>query len=83
MKQITSVGRRRFLRDAAGAAAAAAATFVGPMIVPASVFGSDEKAPPSERITVGFIGCGKMANDYHLRELLKRHGLTGQGEPVD
>ena len=22
--------------------------------------------PPSERITVGFIGSGKMANDYHL-----------------
>src|SRR2546421_357589 len=25
---------------------------------------------PSERITVGFIGVGKMANDYHLPELL-------------
>src|SRR5688572_6423826 len=68
MKQITSVSRRRFLRKAAGTAAAA---FAGPMIVPASVFGSDEKAPPSERITVGFIGCGKMANDYHLPTLLK------------
>src|SRR5262249_6433169 len=25
---------------------------------------------PSERITVGFIGVGKMANDYHLSTLL-------------
>jgi predicted dehydrogenase len=40
------------------------------LIVPASVFGSGGKAPPSERITVGFIGCGKMANDYHLATLL-------------
>ena len=37
---------------------------------PARVFGPDDKAAPSERITVGFIGCGKMANDYHLPELL-------------
>jgi len=42
-----------------------------PTIVPSSVFGRDDKAAPSERITVGFIGCGKMANDYHLSELLK------------
>jgi predicted dehydrogenase len=42
-----------------------------PAIVPRSVFGAEGKAPPSERITVGFIGCGKMANDYHLSTLLK------------
>ena len=41
-----------------------------PTIVPATVFGTQDKAPPSERITVGFIGCGKMANDYHLPTLL-------------
>ncbi len=28
------------------------------------------RVPPSDRITVGFIGCGKMANDYHLPTLL-------------
>ena len=41
-----------------------------PTIVPATVFGTQDKLPPSERITVGFIGCGKMCNDYHLPTLL-------------
>lgn len=41
-----------------------------PAIVPASVFGTQEKAAPSERINVGFIGCGLMANNYHLSTLL-------------
>jgi predicted dehydrogenase len=54
-------------RQALGGAAAALAF---PTIVPSTVFGTERKAPPSERITVGFIGCGKMANDYHLPELL-------------
>jgi len=42
-----------------------------PTIVPSTVFGRDDKTAPSERITVGFIGCGRMANDYHLPELLR------------
>ena len=41
------------------------------MIVPSIVFGAADKPAPSERICVGFIGCGKMANDYHLPELLR------------
>jgi predicted dehydrogenase len=41
-----------------------------PTIVPSSVFGRQDKSAPSERITVGFIGCGLMANDYHLKTLL-------------
>src|SRR5215213_4609113 len=69
MKEITPLSRRRFLRGAA--ATAAAATFAGPVIVPASVFGAGGKAAPGGRVTVGFIGCGKMANDYHLATLLK------------
>jgi predicted dehydrogenase len=48
----------------------AASSIAMPTIVPSSVFGRGDKAAPSERITVGFIGCGKMANDYHLPELL-------------
>src|SRR5437868_3621866 len=56
--------RREFLR--AGAAAVAA-----PLIVPRSVLGAADQPAPSERITVGFVGCGKMANDYHLSELLR------------
>jgi predicted dehydrogenase len=64
MRQAGNVTRRHFL----GGAAVGSIAF--PTIVPATVFGTEAKAPPSERITVGFIGCGKMANEYHLSELL-------------
>jgi predicted dehydrogenase len=57
-----SLSRRQFLRGAAAAAV--------PLVVPSSVFGQEGQPPPSERITVGFIGCGKMAFDYHLPTLL-------------
>jgi predicted dehydrogenase len=48
----------------------AAGSIAMPAVVPSTVFGTQDKLPFSERITVGFIGCGKMANDYHLPELL-------------
>jgi predicted dehydrogenase len=48
-----------------------AATVAFPAIVPSSVLGRNGQTPPSERLAVGVIGCGKMANDYHLTELLK------------
>jgi predicted dehydrogenase len=48
----------------------AAGSIAMPTIVPGSALGRENRAAPSERITVGFIGCGKMANDYHLPELL-------------
>ncbi|MFI5378797.1 MAG: Gfo/Idh/MocA family protein [Tepidisphaerales bacterium] len=59
------VSRRQFLKGVSVAAIAA------PTIVPVSVFGADGKTPPSERLTVGFIGCGKMAREYHFSTLLK------------
>jgi len=65
MKRILRVTRRRFLKGMA------AAGFGLPAIVPRSVFGDDRKASPSARINLGFIGCGKMANDYHLSTLLQ------------
>ncbi|HEY2951413.1 MAG TPA: Gfo/Idh/MocA family oxidoreductase [Verrucomicrobiae bacterium] len=65
MKRIPRLTRRQFLKGAATAAIAM------PAIVPRSVFGAEGKTPPSERVNVGFIGCGKMANDYHLSTLLK------------
>ncbi len=64
MRPANSVTRRQVLGGLA------AGTIAVPTIVPSTVLGRDGKAPPSERITVGFIGCGKMANDYHLPELL-------------
>lgn len=65
MKRIARTSRRQFI----GGLAAGAITM--PFIIPRSVLGAPGKTAPSERITVGFIGCGKMANDYHLSTLLK------------
>src|SRR5580692_11188415 len=64
MRQADGITRRGFI----GGTAMGSAAF--PTIVPATVFGTQDKAPPSERITVGFIGCGIMANSYHLSSLL-------------
>jgi len=57
---MTRVGmdRRGFIKRAAGTVAAA----VGfPYVVPSSVFAQGGQTPPSERITLGFIGCGKQS----------------------
>ena len=49
-----TLARRSFLRRSAAAAAAAAL----PWYVPASSLGRDGRPAPSERVTVGKIGCG-------------------------
>ena len=54
--------RRRFLQQSAA--------FALPAIVPRTALGGPGFTPPSERITIGFIGCGKMANEFHLPTLL-------------
>ncbi len=59
------ITRRRFL------AAATTSALAAPTIVPNSIFGSQQRAAPSERITVALIGTGKMSNDYHLSTLLR------------
>ncbi|OHB63539.1 MAG: oxidoreductase [Planctomycetes bacterium RBG_13_50_24] len=56
------VTRRQFLKGSA----VAATGFLVPTIVPASVFGADA---PSNRITIGFVGVGRMGSD-DMRELL-------------
>jgi predicted dehydrogenase len=63
MARLDRLTRRQFVKAASIAVAA-------PMIAPRSVFGGGGRAPPSERLTVGFIGTGKMAFDYHLSTLL-------------
>ena len=62
-KKTRMISRRRFLQQG-GAVAGAVAV---PMIVPASVFGADA---PSERITVGCIGTGRMGQG-DMRDLLR------------
>lgn len=56
--------RRRFLRQGTLAAAAVAA----PLILPRRVFG---QGAPSNRVTVGIVGCGNIA-DSHFEALLGR-----------
>ena len=65
MKRILRPTRRHFIKGLALSALAM------PVVVPRSVLGDSKKAAASERVTVGFIGCGKMANDYHLSTLLE------------
>ncbi|MCS1408568.1 MAG: Inositol 2-dehydrogenase [Verrucomicrobia subdivision 3 bacterium] len=65
MNRSNQFSRRSFLKTSA------TGVLFFPQIVPNSVFGNETKPPPSERITVGFIGCGKIANGYHLSNLLK------------
>lgn len=58
------VTRRQFLQGAGVSLIAL------PTIVPASALGRNGHAPPNERVSVGFIGTGKMAHDFHLSTLM-------------
>ena len=58
MKQNKTITRREFLRKTTTATAAAVAF---PHIVPASALGLDGTTAPSNRITIGVIGCGGQA----------------------
>ncbi|MHC4699056.1 MAG: Gfo/Idh/MocA family protein [Planctomycetota bacterium] len=57
------MNRREFLR---GSAAATTAALLGQTVLPASVFGADA---PSNRITFGFVGVGRMGTG-DMREIL-------------
>lgn len=58
------ISRRSFI----GRSAAIAGAFTAPAIIPASVRGADGHVAPSNRITVGQIGLGRMGRG-HLRHL--------------
>jgi predicted dehydrogenase len=62
-KQRSRVSRREFLRAATSAA-------VAPMIVPRHVVAGSQTTPPSDRITLAFIGTGSMGGG-HVRGFLK------------
>jgi predicted dehydrogenase len=61
MKTDTQVSRRDFLR------VASAVGIVAPIFIPSHVWGA--KTPPSDRLTMGFIGVGKQ-NRYLLKKFL-------------
>jgi predicted dehydrogenase len=58
-----TVSRRTFLKTSA---------IVAPAIIAAPAFATTLRAAPSDRVNVAMIGCGKMANDYHIPELLRQ-----------
>jgi len=62
-----AVSRRSFLKKTAGAASAAA---LFPYLVPGSALGA-EGTPPSERLTMAFIGLGKQMGG-HISAFLNR-----------
>ena len=53
--------RRNFLKTSA------AATFVAPTILPATVFANEDRPAPSDRIVVGCIGTGDLGRRHHLQ----------------
>jgi predicted dehydrogenase len=66
----SNITRRKFVEAIGGlAGVVAVGGGLGSNKTLASPFLST-RALPSERITVAIIGCGKMANDYHIPELL-------------
>jgi predicted dehydrogenase len=61
------LSRRRFLHESAALAAAAAVAGT----LPAA---DDKKAPPSERVNVGIVGCGKDSQgEYNLDQVTREH----------
>lgn len=64
MENFQRISRRRFN------AALGAAVVGGPLLATRGASAGEVSVAPSERITVGLIGVGKMANDYHLKTLL-------------
>jgi len=59
----STLTRRHFLRKTASALGTA---LVAPTIIPASVLGRNGIFPPSERITMGFIGVGTQGGGHLL-----------------
>jgi predicted dehydrogenase len=58
-----TITRRTLLKTAA---------IMAPTIVSAAALGSQKATRPSDRINVAIIGCGKMANDFHIPQLLNQ-----------
>ena len=53
----------------------AAAAFAAPMMVPSSVLGLDGSAPPSQRVTMGFIGCGRQCYYKNIPLFVRTPGV--------
>lgn len=56
-----TISRRTFLQSSAA---------IAPAVISASAMSHSNRASASDRISVAIIGCGKMANEYHIPQLL-------------
>ena len=64
-RYIRPMNRREFVKGLGAAAV------TGSVLGPRCVLGQGSRPAPSERITLGFIGLGKVATTYDLKTLLK------------
>lgn len=64
--------RRDFLKSSAAATTCAATGIHVPTLVDAEVLGRGKRNSANQRVTVAMIGCGKMANDFHIPQLLNQ-----------
>lgn len=67
----SNLSRRDFVATV-GLAGAAIGSGIGFPSAAPSEKRAGRRVAPSDRITVAIIGCGKMANDYHIPELLNQ-----------
>jgi predicted dehydrogenase len=65
----STMPRRSFLRKSL---ATGTAVLAAPYFVPASALGRAGKVPPSDRITIGFIGTGSHGIGWNLRAYLEQ-----------
>jgi len=63
---MSNVSRRSFLKKASAIAAGAVGAVSVPWTIPGSALGLDGNVAPSERITMGLIGCGSHGLGWNL-----------------
>ena len=68
---VSSLPRRDFCRQSFAGLAGIMASGAAPALVPASVLGAEA---PSNKIALGVIGCGRIANAYNVPSCLKKGG---------
>ncbi|QDV63733.1 Gfo/Idh/MocA family protein [Crateriforma conspicua] len=52
-----------------------AAAFAAPTFIPATALGRDGATPPSERVTMGFIGCGRQTYFKNIPLFVRTKGV--------